>query len=294
MAGVFELFHLSLLERLQISLFESGPRPSREEWLREAFGERFRFMHRTVECHWVPATTDTSFVTGNVVRSHPRRHHAPPDEGAMELISEEWQGAMVIIDPAHHDDGQKLSFERDVTLGQPRSVLQSMLAYVNALPNAAYVIEPKPIFSEDQFWDWAAAHEYSLHRISFEFVVPNMFGSKNAFDEDMKELGGAGVSKVKMAMDEGGRDGGIDAKNEQIQQGVDYAAQGGGSITATAKNGDKFASTNNTKTTSLPATPVERSGGIKAITKWFPRLLGREQDDSLDNPDRGVDGPVNR
>jgi len=294
MVGVFELFHLSLLEKGQIGLFEVNPRQSREQWLRTAFSERFSFPHRTVECHWVPAETDHGFIAGNVVRSHPRRHHTPPEEGALEVVSEEWQGAMVVIDPAHHDDGQKLSFERDATLGKPRSVLQSMLAYVNAIPDAPYVIEPKPIFNEDQFWDWAAAHEYRLHRIAFEFIAPNMFGSKNSFDEDMRELGGAGVSKVKMVMDEGQRDEGIDAKNEQIKNGVDYAAQGGGSITATAKNGDKFTSTNNTKTATLPATPVERSGGIRGLTKWFPRLLGRESNDSLDSPDRDDDGPSGR
>jgi len=276
MAGIFELFHLSLLEQTQIGLFESSIKPTREAWLRESFGSSFKFTHRTIECHWVPADTEGGFIAGNVVRSHPRRHHMPPEEGALEVVSEEWQGAMVVIDPSHHDDGQKLSFERDQTLGRPRSVLQSMIAHVNATFGAPYVIEPKPIFSEGDFWDWAAAHEYRMRKIAFEFIVPNMFGSKNAFDDDMADLGKAGVSKVKMVLDEGGRAGGIDAQNDQVQMGVDYAAQGGGSVTATAKNGDKFTSTNNPKTATLPATPVERSSGIRAITKWFPKLLGRE------------------
>lgn len=95
-------------------------------------------------------------------------------------------------------------------------------------------------------------------------------------------------------MDDGGRGTGIDALNDQIKQGVDYAAQGGGTITAKAKNGDKFSSTDNTETTSLPASPVERAGGIKALTKWFSKLLGREQNDSMDEPDRDNDSPLGR
>lgn len=292
MAGVFELFHLSLLEVRQLGLFEDGPRPTREEWLRQVFNSRFEFQHRSVICHWVPDHTDPTFIAGNVVRSHPRRHHVSPEEGAFEVVSEEWQGAIVLIDPVDHPDGQKVSFERDSTLGEPRAVLQSLIASINATPTAPYVIEPKPIFNEARFWSWAAAHEYRLKRISFELIAPNMFGSKSALDEDMKYLGESGVSKVKITMDEGTRPEGIDAQNDQIKQGVDYAAQGGGSITAKAKNGDSFASTNNTKTTTLPATPADRSGGIKAITKWFPKLLGREQDDSLDDDTGDPDGPV--
>lgn len=291
MPGIFELFHLSLLEVRQIGLFEQGPRPSREDWLRGALADGFTFQHRSTECHWVPAEPIDQVIAGNVLRSHPRRHHVPPEEGGHEVVSDEWQGSLVLIDPTHHDDGQKVSFERDDTLGKPDAVLQSMAAYINALPNAPYVIEPKPIFSESSFWSWAAAHEYRLHSVSFEFVTPNMFGSKTAFDEEMKEFGEAGVATVKMKLDEGGRGGGIDARSEQIRRAVDYSAQGGGSMTAKAKNGDKFSSTGETKTARLPATPEERNGGLKAIAKWFPRLFGREQDDSLGVDTGGPNDP---
>lgn len=282
MPGVFELFHLSLLEKSQISLFEIGPRPSREEWLRIAFGRRFMFEHRRKKYHWVPAQAASDLIAGNVVRSHRRRHHKPPEEGATEIVSDEWQGAMIIIDPATHDDGQKVSFERDETIGKPRSVLPSMLAYVNGLPEAPYVIEPKPIFDKASFWDWAAAHEYRLRRISFEFIVPNMFGSKSALDEDLRDLGKSGVSRVRVQMDEGNRAEGIDAQNQQVRDGIEYAAQGGGDVTATAKNGDRFNSNKDAKTARLPTSSADATGGIQSLTKWFQRLLGREQDDSLD------------
>jgi hypothetical protein len=292
MAGVFELFHLSLLEQRQLDLYETPPALTREGWLRQCLGKRFAFEHRNSQVHWVPAETDTAFIIGNLVRSHPRRHHAPPEEGAMEVVSDEWQGAMVVIDPTHHEDGQKVSFERDETIGRPRPVLQSMATHLNALPLAPYAIEPKPIFSEASFWGWAAAHEFRLHSITFDFVVPNMWGSKNALDEDLKQLGSVGVSRVKVAMNEGDKKEGIDAQSQQVRDGVDYAAQGGGSLTAKAKNGDTFTSTNDAAIAKLPTTSAELSGGIKALTKWFPRLLGREQDDSLDGPAGSVDRPA--
>lgn len=290
MAGTFELFHLSLLQQMQKDMFLDPRDPTREEWLRICFGRRFSFEHRTNVVHWVPAEIDSDLIAGNLVRSHPRRHHAPPDEGAMEVLSEEWQGSMVLIDPTHHDDGQKMSFERDETLGKPRSVLQSLAAHLNALPGAPYVIEPKPIFNEDSFWNWVAGHEYKLHSITFEFIVPNMWGSKSALDEDLKQLGEIGVSRAKVTLDEGDKKDGVDARGQQIRDGVDYAAQGGGSITAKAKNGDGFSSTDNTSTAKLPPKGADRTGGIRGLVKWFPKLLGREQDDRMDSSHRDDDG----
>lgn len=292
MAGVFELFHLSLHQKSQRDFFEPISAISREAWLRHAFKDQFKFEHRGKEIFWVPAETDSELISGNLVRLHKRRRHKPPEEGAVEEIGDEWQGAIIIIDPQAHSDGQKLSFERDETIGRPRPVLQSLLAFINALPLAPYAIEPKPIFSGESFWSWAAAHEFRLHKITFHFVTPNMFDSKNAFDEDMAKLGAVGVSRVKMELTEGDRDGGIDADSEQIRNGVDYAAQGGGSLTAKAKNGDKFNSTNDAATARLPTQSAERSGGLKALTKWFPKLLGREQDDSMDRPDRSDGSPA--
>ena len=110
----------------------------------------------------------------------------------------------------------------------------------------------------------------------------------------MQVLGNAGASRVKVVLDEGGRGGGIDANSETVRNGVDYAAQGGGSLTAKAQNGDKFDSTNDVKTATLPTSSADRTAGLKALTKWFQQLLGREQDDSLDNPAGDDDGSPRR
>lgn len=292
MPGVFELFHMSLLVPRQADIFDKVPMPSREAWLREAFSEPFKFRHRKGECFWVPARTETPVLAGNVVRSHQRRQHKPPEEGGHEIVSNEWQGAMVVIDPRHHDDGQRVSFERDETLGRPRSVLQSMIAYVNALPGAPYIIEPEPIFNKSSFWAWAAAHENRLHSITFEFVVPNMFGSRNAFEEDMADLRDIGVAKARVSWNEGKRKDGIDAQSEQVRNGVDYAAEGGGTVSARAKNGDSYTSTDDTKTTRLPPASADRNEGVGALAKWFQSLLGRESNDRMDSPLGAADRPT--
>jgi len=290
MSGTFEIFHLSLVERLQGELFDNPSLWTREKWIAHAFSNRFQFSHRGNDFHWVPMGIDGILIAGNVVRSHLRIHHTPPDEGAEEVASKEWQGALVVIDPSHHDDGQKLSFERDQIIGRPSAVLSSMISYINNLSIAPYVIEPKPIFNQDSFWNWAAAHQFKLKHIVFDFVVPNMWDSKSELDEDLKSLGRIGVQTARVKLES--KDG-IDANGQQVRDGVEYSAKGGGSITAKAKNGDNFRSTNDPKTTKIPATSAERAGGFRVISQWFQKILGREQGNLLDGPDRdGNDSAV--
>jgi hypothetical protein len=91
-------------------------------------------------------------------------------------------------------------------------------------------------------------------------------------------------------LDDGERATGIDANSETIRNGVDYAAAGGGSLTATAPNGDKFASTDSVATTKLPIQAVDRAEGLRALTQWFQRLLGREDTDTVDRDTGDSDG----
>lgn len=148
MSGVFELFHLSLHEKVQGDLFEQEIKFTREQWLRHAFNSIFAFDHRGKKIHWVPSVTDANVIGGNLVRSHNRIRHKPPEEGGVEELASEWQGAILLIDPNHHDDGQKIAFEKDPTLGSPESVLRSMCLHINYMPKSCFVIEPQPIFNE--------------------------------------------------------------------------------------------------------------------------------------------------
>lgn len=283
--ATFELFHLSLIEREHDLFSQLQKQPTREEWLREAFSSNFTFEHRARKFYWVPWQPIKGLLVGRVARTHKRAHHTPPEEGAVETISDEWQGSLVLIDPAPHEDGQKVGFERDPTIGRPRSVLQSLLAHVNSLPDAPYAIEPKPIFDENSFWAWSSAHENKLRRITFDFVVPNMWDSASNLDKELRELRSIGVQRAKVSYEAPDE---IDATSTPIKEGVDYASKGGGTVTAKAKNGDTYTSTEKTRTAKLPTTSAEVGGIREAITKWSQRLLGREQSNNVADTDRSA------
>jgi hypothetical protein len=277
----FELFHLNLQPRE--SLF--APHLTREQWLRNAFSRSFEFAHRNKTFHWVPAELDVPEIIGTVARQHLKLHHLTPDEGAAETLSEEWQGAIVVIDPTSHDDGQKLAFEIDATIGRTEAVLASLAAHINETRDAAYDIEPKAIWTEREFWAWAVAHSNLVKKITFDFAVPNMWNSASNLEEELRELGAeTGAIKAKVGLES---PDGVKTDSQQVTDAVQYSAQGAGDITAVAINGDKFRSHKSRKMSKLLAMPAD---GIEGLSKWVQKILGREQLDSLDGDSGPTDG----
>lgn len=283
MAAVFELFHLSLLEKDQKSLFSEHPTPARNIYLRTKLSDKFTFKHSRKTYHWVPSRTDEKYILGHVLRAHTRRHHTPPEEGGFETSSDEWQGAIVIIDPEHHADGQKIAFERDHTLGKAEAVLRSMLRQLNSREDDPFLMIANPIFDERSFWTWAEQNDFRLKKIAFRLTTPNMFGVRNGLDEDLKELGTDGVANVSTVLDTGDRIGGINAKNDQIQEVVAYAAEGGGTFSAKSMTGDHFHSTQSNKVTIFHGSNEEKNEIFRRLRDWIPRLLGRESGHRVDS-----------
>lgn len=275
MVGVFELFHLSLHTKKQSELFSQRV-ITREEWLREVFSSGFKFKTKKNEIHWVPEKIDGVLITGRLIKNHARRRNRPPEEGAVEEIVDEWQGSIFVLDPTKHSNGQKVAFERDNTLGKFVSVMNRLAEYLNSLENSPFIVEPKPIFNKESFWKWAETYDFRLKKINFEFITPNMFDVKSDFDKEMEEFGQYGVSRVAMSMTDGNRGSGIDARGKQIENAVEYAAQGGGKINAKSRNGEVFSSNNNIKTRKLPPNLEQVTGKIVEIVKYLKDILSDE------------------
>ena len=78
MAKEFEQFHLSLIERAQVHLYE--PQRSREEWLRHIFGAQFEFAHMGNTFYWVPQTLSEEFIVGVIERQKSQVERTPPSK----------------------------------------------------------------------------------------------------------------------------------------------------------------------------------------------------------------------
>lgn len=114
----FELFRLSLLERVNVSLFADHDE-GREAYLRRVFGTARTFNHYTSKFHYVPhpeISAETAMM-GAIGRQVEAEENLSPGEGLAESIRETWKASVFILDPTDHPDGQKAAIEDDKKVG---------------------------------------------------------------------------------------------------------------------------------------------------------------------------------
>lgn len=284
----FTLFHFSLIPIAQTSI-TMRTSDTREEWLRYALSKSFEFEHRGgTSLFWVPQGLADECFVGLIQRTKMHERHKPPEEGGGEIAEEEWQGAYVLVDPTHHDEGQRLAVENDV-VGKPNSLVKSLADYLNRHEEAPYQIEIEPLWDSSRFWAFAERHDNVLRRIDFNFVVPNMWDTERDLDEDLKATGNTtGAERVKVGLESSH---GVSTNNQKVKDGVEYTERGGGSLTAKSLDGTSFRSTKTPLVSKIPAVKA----GAEAMVKYFGKLkrtiLRRAERTPMDDTDRPADGP---
>jgi len=222
-------------------------------------------------------------IVGVVERQYPIQHYQPPDEGGEPTSTDVWQGAVVIIDPEHHGDGQKLAFEKGTKVGQPLAVLSSLIGKINDLPEAAYIMAVSAIWDEQSFQAFAQHHGNTLRSVTFDFVVPNMFDLSGKLDEKLKQVGeDTGAQHVKLTLES---PDGIRADAPEVQAGVAYGAQGQATLTAKALDGDRYSSTDKVRTSRVASLKGQGQALLALVRDKLDEVLGRS-DASAGGPDR--------
>lgn len=286
---VFTLFHFSLVPIRQTTITMRS-QDSREDWLRYALKEPFEFLHRGgAKLYWVPKDDVGECILGLIQRTRSHVHHRSPADGGGEVVDQEWQGSFVLIDPTHHDSGQRVAVENDV-VGAPKALLKSLIFELNRRLEAPYQIEFEPLFDASQFWQFASKHHNVLKRITFDFVVPNMWGTETDLEQDLKETGlQTGAERVVVTL---AGEHGVATNNAKVREGVSYAEKGAGTVRATAPDGTRFSSDRRPTITKIPAIQA----GTDTVMAYFAhlkrRILGHGQADPMDGTDRSYDGPA--
>jgi hypothetical protein len=266
-----ELLRMSLLERRQIDAFaeravHGGPF-NREQWLRRVFSYRIEFEHRKETFYYVPEpSADSPILIGRVGRQVSVQENEPPDAGLQETKRDAWRAALVLIDPRHHDDGQKIACEHEPRVGQPPALFESLVAYINRRdPPSPFVIEVHTISDARDFWAFVQENKGSVTLVTFELVAPNMFGTEDNYDielRDMKEK--ERVRRVKLQIE---NSDGLELETQRVRAAVDYAVRGGGSIRANTKGHRKFNSRSKAERVSVPEKTDEETSPINMIKR---------------------------
>lgn len=225
----------------------------REQWIRIAFSEPFIFTHRKRAYHFVPehisaTDPDALYIVGRVGRQTTIKENEPPESGLEEVTRPSWTAARVFIDPRRHEDGQKVAFE-STDVGDPLTVLRSMVAHVNKRNDAPFRIEANPIMAPESFLEFLREHPTDITFIQFELNAPNMFDDKTNVDVEMRAARDkykARKARITLANDEG-----MTLNDERIVQLSEYATKGGGQIKAKTLDHDSFNSQSKIETVNI-------------------------------------------
>jgi hypothetical protein len=247
---------------------------SREEWIRYVLSRPFQFSYRGgVELHWTPKGRLEESFYGLVQRQRAHSLHRSPDEGGDEIMTEEWQGAYVLVDPTVHNEGQRIAVENDV-VGRPETLLKYLMAAINERIDAPYQTEFEPIFDADSFWSFVDEHGSKLKSIRFKFVVPNMWGTEKELERELQDTRDkTGAERVDIGLSS---EHGVDARSDQVANGVEYAERGSGKIFARSMGGATYRSNDEPKRTEISYLNDIALMGENFLRDARKRILGRE------------------
>lgn len=276
MAERFELFRLSLLPRPYRDIF-AGPDVTRETYIRMVFSEEIIYKYNDEHYHYVPIAESAgqSIIAGRLGKRLTIEENRPPSEGLAETTRESWKASRIVIDPSEHADGQKVAVESNRSVASPANILLGLVRQINRThPESIYSIEAAPIIETESFWVFAERNKGRITKIRFDFVAPNMFGGSDSITEELRDF--KQKEKAHRISIELQNKHGLDVETEKTREAVDYVGKSGGTITAKAKRGSNYTSTDKTRFGSIPEPDFGGESAIDRIARFAKQILGRD------------------
>ncbi len=244
----------------------------RETWLRYFFSEQREFQHRNQPFVFLPAPEASKFIppkliVGWVARSRTVAERTPPNAGFEPTEHKSWRGALIVIDPTEHSDGQKIGFEKNADIGKPLPILKSLVGSMKVgMDPPPFDVQVHPIVEESSFWKFAKKHDFQIDLITFDVAPPNMFGGKDELSNELRQLRDRNrVNRMKATLTS---DTTIDVQQENLREVIKYTEMGAGDIRAKTKSNIRYNSKNHVTHEQIDA-DSEKTDFWASLTKWL-------------------------
>lgn len=251
---------------------DSSGRPfSRETWLRHFFSTTRYFQHRNQTFAFVkpdiPVALPSKYIVGYIARPRLVSGRTAPDAGFQPAELESWRGALIVIDPTDHQDGQKIAIEFRPDIGKPQPVLWSLAKAMRIDPDPPpFDAQVHPIVEAQSFWHFAEENNFEINLLSFDVAPPNMFNGRDEFSQELRQLRERNrVNRMKATLTS---DTTIDVEQSNIREIVDYTELGAGSVKARAVSGKKYNSRDHVTKDRID-TEQEKDDFWSKVARWL-------------------------
>ncbi len=239
------------------------------------FSEERKFIHYKHDFYFEPApdSSTAGALLGRLGRLVESDENLSPEEGLVETTHEGWKACAVVVDPTEHADGQKVSVQVDERVGKPIAILKSLVdAINNQVLDAPYRIEAEPMFDSQDFWEFVKENEGAVTSITFEFIAPNgPWNTSESIKEEMiawrEKVGAQKIIETFKSED------GLKTDSPEIKEAVEYIEKGSGNVSAKARKGRRFSSTNKPISTTIEKGNHEPT--IVRVARQIAKVLGR-------------------
>jgi Holliday junction resolvase len=146
-------------------------------------------------------------------------------------------------------------------------------SFENYLQKYQLAIYIEPIYSEAVFWDMVKKYSERIHTVSFELIRPNLSNISGKIEAQLKQLqSDTNAHKTKIEL-ESSKDSTlvITEDNEQIDNLVNYASQGGGAIALKVRGISRILKTNKS-TRTITISEIDYNGSKENLIEIFKDL----------------------
>ena len=229
----YSLLRLLLVQRDTSPLvLQSGyryPGHSREEYLKEVFGKTFEFNYRQSRYTYAFIGQEGLVLLGRIGRLKSEKIDQGPETGFAETSSPRWHAANFLLNTVNSPDGQKIAFEEIQTVGSPLAVTKGLIENINSIgADAKWEIIVNPITEEQDFWQMVDKYEGKITEMEFSFVAPNLFGGRDKTTKLLKTWNEENRMQTA-SLSLHNKTGALNPKSENVREGIDLIASGGGS-----------------------------------------------------------------
>ena len=252
-------------------------RPTRQEFLRRVFGGEIRFLHRKMNYVYKPYfEIGQRFAVGVIGREQTITISGPPEEEFAPRTIIDWETSNVFVDTSASADGQVLAMQQVVAIGQPLSVLRSLVDHINFQNSSEeWAVAVNPMTRHEEFWSIARKNKGGIQELDLNFVTPNIWGAKEATEVALKSLQkNNNAQEVEVRLKNA--DGKLEPESDIIKESVEYISKGGGTLKLKGPGGKVLYSSDSeesvvteTPENDVPVHTAERSGIRQLIERLF-------------------------
>lgn len=275
---------MATFEYLRISLARIDPPPlldrmrtkpalSRQEFLREAFSEKWNFSYRRKMYAYVPIPqVKGSNIVGGLIGRQLREFHYDGPESDWRIIEQKhWSVSFAGIDIS--EDVQIAAVQYNPHIGDPRKMMQALLDTISKKrPYDDWHAFVEYVSSEEDFWNAAKRYAGKISSLNFVFVPPNMLRAQAAVNNLVKaaaEEANSEITELKLKNPKHA----LRAKGDLVAAAVSTATKGAGKVIMKSGKTTVFSSSRNRKTKKIEKDDMPMPSAVESIRKLFKWLL---------------------